>query len=85
MASTQPPPVGGLLEESSEYEQRLVESRRSGRQLWELGITGMSVQQESGSKESIFYLFGESHRMYEEWRAGDYEPMSYDLFKEYEL
>ena len=51
----------------------------------ELGIARSSVRQESGSEESIFHLFYESHRTYEEWRAGDYEPMSYDLFKEYEI
>ena len=51
----------------------------------ELGIARSSVRQESGSEESIFHLFYESHRTYEEWRAGDYEPMSYDLFREYEI
>ena len=80
-----PPPVGGLLEASGEYEQRLVEGRHSGRRWWELGIAGSSVRQESGSEESIFHIFEESHRTYEEWQAGDYEPMSYDLFKEYKI
>ena len=77
--------MGGLLEASGEYEQQLVEGPCSGRRWWELGIAGSSVRQESGSEESIFHLFEESHRTYEEWRAGDYEPMSYDLFKEYEI
>ena len=62
-----PPPVGGLLEASGEYEQRSVEGRRSGRRWWELGIAESSVRQESGSEESTFHLFEESHRTYEEW------------------
>ena len=77
--------MGGLLEASEEYAQRLVEDLCGGMRWCELGIAGSSFRQESGSEESIFHLFEESHRTYEEWRAGDYEPMSYDLFKEYEI
>ena len=35
--------------------------------------------------KSRYLSFEESHRTFEEWRAGDYEPMSYDLFKEYKI
>ena len=46
-----PPSMGGLLEASGEYEQRLVEGRHTRRWWWELGIAESSVRQESGSEE----------------------------------
>ena len=35
--------------------------------------------------KSRYLSFEESHRTFEEWRAGDYEPMSYGQFKESRL
>ena len=50
-----------------------------------LGLLDRVFDKSLVEKGSIFHLFEESHRTYEEWRADDYEPMSYDLFKEYEI
>ena len=58
--------MGGFLEASREYEQRLVEARRSGNEQLELGVVGSNSSEESDGDESRFHHFRTSHRMSEE-------------------
>ena len=76
--------MGGFLEASREYEQWLVEARRSGNEQLNWGSL-IKILEESDGDESRFHYFKNLHRTSEECRASGCRPMTYGWFREYKI